>query len=132
MIQIIPSISIINGKLTRLKKGDYKSETVYKDSPIDIAKQFEEYGIKKIHIVDLDGAFKGQIVNYHILSAISAYTDLDIDFGGGVSTDGEISKAYESGATSITASSVAVNNKELFASWLMSYGREKVTLGADV
>ena len=132
MIQIIPSISIINGKLTRLKQGDYKSETVYKDSPIDIAKQFEEYGINKIHIVDLDGALEGSIINYHILSAISAYTDLDIDFGGGVSTDGEISKAYESGATSITASSVAVNNKELFASWLMSYGREKITLGADV
>lgn len=131
MIQIIPSISIINGKLTRLKQGDYSSETVYKDSPVDIARQFEDYGIKKIHIVDLDGALKGSIVNYHILESIAGYTNLKIDYSGGVSTDGEISKAYESGASSVTAASVAVNNKELFSSWLLSYGRERITLGAD-
>lgn len=131
MIQIIPSISIINGKVTRLKQGDYKSETVYKDSPVDVARRFEEVGIKKIHIVDLDGSFKGSPVNYHVLEAIAGYTNLDIDFSGGISTDGDISKAYEYGAKSITASSVAINNKKLFASWLVSYGREKITLGAD-
>jgi phosphoribosylformimino-5-aminoimidazole carboxamide ribotide isomerase len=132
MIQIIPSISIIDGKLTRLKQGDYSSETVYKDSPVDIAKQFEDYGIKKIHLIDLDGAKKGSPVNYHILESIAGYTKLKIDFGGGISTDGDISKAYEYGATSITASSIAVLKKELFSSWLLSYGRDKVTLGADV
>ncbi len=131
MIQIIPSISVINGKVTRLKQGDYKSETVYKDSPVDVARRFEEIGIKKIHIVDLDGSFKGSPVNYHVLEAIAGYTSLDIDFSGGISTDGDISKAYEYGASSITASSVAINNKKLFASWLVSYGREKITLGAD-
>jgi phosphoribosylformimino-5-aminoimidazole carboxamide ribotide isomerase len=131
MIQIIPSISIIDGKLTRLKQGDYTSEKVYKHSPVDRAKQFEEYGIKKIHIIDLDGARKGSPVNYHILEAISGYTNLKIDFSGGISTDGDISKAYEYGATSITAASIAVDRKELFSSWMLSYGREKITLGAD-
>lgn len=131
MIQIIPSISVIDGKVTRLKQGDYRSETVYKDSPVDVARRFEEVGIKKIHIVDLDGSLKGSPVNYHVLEAIAGYTGLDIDFSGGISTDGDISKCYEYGATSITASSVAINNKKLFASWLVSYGREKITLGAD-
>ena len=131
MIQIIPSISIINGKVTRLKQGDYSNETVYKDSPVDVARRFEEVGIKKIHIVDLDGARKGSPVNYHVLEAIAGYTNLKIDYSGGISTDGDISKCYEYGATSITASSVAINNKKLFASWLVSYGREKITLGAD-
>ncbi len=131
MIQIIPSISIIDGKLTRLKQGDYSKETVYKHSPVDIAKQFEDYGIKKIHIVDLDGARKGTPVNYHILQMIAGYTDLLVDFSGGIRTDGDISKAYEHGATSITASSIAIKKRELFSSWMMSYGREKITLGAD-
>lgn len=131
MIQIIPSISIINGKLTRLKQGDFERETVYQDSPIDIAKQFEDYGIQKIHIVDLDGVRKGAPVNYHILQSIAGYTNLKIDFSGGIRTDGDINKAYEHGATSITASSIAINKRELFSSWLMSYGREKITLGAD-
>ena len=131
MIQIIPSISIINGKLTRLKQGDYSRETVYQDSPVDIAKQFEDYGIQKIHIVDLDGARQGSPINYHILQMIAGYTDLKVDFSGGIRTDGDISKAYEHGATSVTASSVAINKRELFSSWLMSYGREKITLGAD-
>lgn len=132
MIQIIPSITIIDGKLTRLKQGDYSSETVYKDSPVEIARQFEDYGVKKIHLIDLDGAKKGSPVNYHILETIAGYTNLKIDFGGGISTDGDINKAYEYGATSVTASSIAVLKKELFSSWLMSYGREKVTLAADV
>lgn len=131
MIQIIPSISIINGKLTRLKQGDFERETVYQDSPIDIAKQFEDYGIQKIHIVDLDGVRKGTPVNYHILQSIAGYTNLKIDFSGGIRTDGDINKAYEHGATSITASSIAIKKRELFSSWLMSYGREKITLGAD-
>jgi len=131
MIQIIPSISIINGKVTRLKQGDYSNETVYEDSPVDVARRFEDVGIKKIHIVDLDGARKGAPVNYHVLEAIAGYTNLKIDYSGGISTDGDISKCYEYGASSITASSLAINNKKLFGSWLVSYGREKITLGAD-
>lgn len=131
MIEIIPSISIINGKLTRLKQGDYSSETVYKDSPVDIARRFEECGVRKIHIVDLDGARKGTPVNYHVMEAIAGYTKLMVDYSGGIATDGDISKAYEYGAHSITASSIAASNQKQFASWLVSYGREKITLGAD-
>ncbi len=131
MIQIIPSISVIDGKLSRLKQGDYSKETVYKDSPVDIAKRFEDCGVKRIHIVDLDGARKGSPVNYHILEDIANFTNMKVDFGGGITTDGDISKAYEHGATTITAASVAINNKKLFASWLISYGREKITLAAD-
>ncbi|KOF02937.1 1-(5-phosphoribosyl)-5-((5-phosphoribosylamino)methylideneamino)imidazole-4-carboxamide isomerase [Roseivirga seohaensis] len=131
MIKIVPSISIINGKLTRLKQGDYEHGTVYKDSPVDIARRFEDCGVKKIHIVDLDGARSGTPVNYDILESIVGYTKLKVDYSGGIATDGDISKAYEYGATSITAASIATSDKEQFGSWLVSYGREKIILGAD-
>ena len=107
-MQIIPSISILNGKLTRLSKGDFSTEKVYKESPIDVAKRFEDHGIEVIHLVDLDGAKKGSPVNYHILETIAGYTNLKIDFTGGISTDGAISKAYEYGASYITAILAAV------------------------
>ena len=130
-MQIIPSISILNGKITRLSNGDYSNKKVYKDSPIDVAKRFEDHGIEVIHLVDLDGAKKGSPVNYHILEAIAGYTNLKVDFTGGITTDGAISKAYEYGASYITAASIAVSQPDLFASWIVSYGREKMTLGAD-
>lgn len=131
MIQIIPSISVIKGKSTRLLKGNFSDETVYDASPIDVAKEFEDNGIKQIHLVDLDGARRGSPVNYATLETIAGYTNLKIDFTGGISTDGDISKAYEYGASYITAASVAVTRKEHFASWIISYGRENITLGAD-
>lgn len=130
-MQIIPSISILNGKVTRLSKGDFSNEKVYKDSPIDVAKRFEDHGIEVVHLVDLDGAKKGSPVNYHVLEAIAGYTKLKIDFTGGIATDGAISKAYEYGASYITAASIAVSQPDLFSSWIISYGREKMTLGAD-
>jgi len=131
MIQIIPSIAVIDGKVIRLEQGDFTKEKVYSDSPIDLAKSFEDHGIEVVHLVDLDGARRGQPVNYHILESIAGYTNLKIDFTGGIHTDGDISKAYEYGASYITAASVAIDRKELFASWIISYGREKITLGAD-
>lgn len=131
MIQIIPSIAINEGKVIRLQQGDFSKEKVYDQSPIDLAKTFEDHGIEVVHLVDLDGARRGQPVNYHILEAIAGYTGLKIDFTGGIHTDGDISKAYEYGASYITAASVAVSRKELFSSWIISYGREKITLGAD-
>jgi phosphoribosylformimino-5-aminoimidazole carboxamide ribotide isomerase len=131
MIQILPSISIIDGKLTRLKQGDYTSETVYQDSPVEIARRFADCGVKKIHIVDLDGARKGTAFNFHVLQDIVGHTGMQVDFSGGIATDGDISKAYEYGATTITASSIAASDQKQFASWLISYGREKITLGAD-
>ncbi|MTI19470.1 1-(5-phosphoribosyl)-5-[(5-phosphoribosylamino)methylideneamino] imidazole-4-carboxamide isomerase [Fulvivirga sp. RKSG066] len=104
---------------------------MYNQSPIDLAKSFEDHGIEVVHLVDLDGARRGEPVNYHILEAIAGHTNLKVDFTGGIHTDGDISKAYEYGASYITAASIAVNRKELFASWIISYGREKITLGAD-
>jgi phosphoribosylformimino-5-aminoimidazole carboxamide ribotide isomerase len=115
-----------------MRKGDPSSEKAYDENPLDLAKRFEDHGIEVVHLVDLDGAERGAPVNYHIIEQISAYTDLKIDFTGGISTDGDISKAYEAGADYITASSIAVTNPELFASWIISFGREKMTLGADV
>ena len=128
---LVPSISVIEGKTIRLTKGDYSSEKVYDDTPIDVAKQFEDHGISRIHLIDLDGAKKGETVNYDVLHMISAYTDLKINFTGGMHTDGDVLKAFEYGAESITAASIAVSNKEMFANWLMSYGRQKVALAAD-
>ena len=132
MIQVIPSIAVRNGKVVKMRKGDPTSEKAYDENPLDLAKRFEDHGIEVIHLVDLDGAERGSPVNYHVAEAISGYTDLKIDFTGGISTDGDISKAYEAGADYITASSIAVTDPELFALWIVSYGREKITLGADV
>ncbi|MEQ8478852.1 1-(5-phosphoribosyl)-5-[(5-phosphoribosylamino)methylideneamino] imidazole-4-carboxamide isomerase [Fulvivirga sp.] len=131
MIQIIPSIVINDGKVIRLQQGDFSKEIVYDQTPIDLAKSFEDHGIEVVHLVDLDGAKRGQPKNYHILEAIAGYTNLKVDFTGGIHTDGDISKAYEYGASYITAASIATTRKELFASWIVSYGREKITLGAD-
>lgn len=131
MIQIIPSIAIKDGKIIRVEGADIKSAKVYGDSPVDVARKLEDHGIKVVHLVDLDGAHRGSPVNYHILETLSGHTNLELDFTGGIHTDGDISKAYEYGADYITAASVAVERKELFASWIVSYGREKITLGAD-
>lgn len=128
---LVPSISVINGKTARLQQGDFSKETTYEESPLDIAKQFEDHGISRIHLIDLDGARRGRTVNFDFLHVISAYTGLTINFAGGMHTDGDVLKAFEYGAESITAASVAVSNKELFSNWLMSYGRKKVALAAD-
>lgn len=128
---LVPSISILNGKVARLTGGEYGTETIYEASPIDLAKKFEDHGIKRIHVVDLEGARKGKIVNYHLLELIAGYTNLKVNFSGGLHTDGDMTKAFESGAESITASTISVYNKELFAEWIMSYGRERIALGAD-
>ena len=130
-MKIVPSISVINGKTIRLTKGDFSSEKSYDLSPLEVAKQFEDHGIERIHLIDLEGAKKGSPVNYATLELIAGYTDLIINFAGGVHTDGDISKCFEYGARSITSATIAVYNKELFASWLMSYGRSKIALGAD-
>lgn len=128
---LVPSISVIEGRTIRLTQGDYSKEKVYDETPIDVAKRFEDHGISRIHLIDLDGARKGTSINYDILHMISAYTDLIINFTGGLHTDGDVLKAFEYGAESITAASVAISNKQLFSNWLMSYGREKVALAAD-
>ena len=132
MIQVIPSIAIRKGKVVKMRKGDPTSEKAYDENPLDLAKRFEDHGIEVVHLVDLDGAETGSPKNLHVLETVAGHTDLKVDFTGGISTDGDISKAYEYGADYITASSIAVIDPELFASWIISYGREKMTLGADV
>jgi phosphoribosylformimino-5-aminoimidazole carboxamide ribotide isomerase len=132
MIQVIPSIAIRKGNVVKMRKGDPTSEKAYDENPLDLAKRFEDHGIEVVHLVDLDGAEKGGPVNWHVLEAIRGYTSLKIDFTGGISTDGDVAKAFEYGADYITAASIAVTDPELFASWIISYGREKMTLGADV
>ncbi|MBS1682284.1 MAG: 1-(5-phosphoribosyl)-5-[(5-phosphoribosylamino)methylideneamino] imidazole-4-carboxamide isomerase [Bacteroidetes bacterium] len=132
MIQVIPSIALRKGRVVKMRKGDPTSEKVYDENPVDLAKRFEDHGIEVVHLVDLDGAEKGSPKNYHVLETISGHTDLKIDFTGGLSTDGDVGKAFEHGADYITASSIAITHPEIFSSWVISYGREKVTLGADV
>jgi phosphoribosylformimino-5-aminoimidazole carboxamide ribotide isomerase len=132
MIQVIPSIAIRKGQVVKMRKGDPSSEKSYDENPLDLARRFEDHGIEVVHLVDLDGAEKGSPKNWHVLEAIAGHTNLKVDFTGGISTDGDISKAYEFGADYITAASIAVTDPELFASWIISYGREKMTLGADV
>jgi len=132
MIQVIPSIAIRKGKVVKMRKGDPTSEKAYDENPLDLAKRFEDHGIDVIHLVDLDGAEKGTPKNFHVLEAISNHTELKLDFTGGISTDGDVSSAFEFGADYVTASSIAITNPELFASWVVSYGREKMTLSADV
>ncbi len=132
MIQLIPSIAVRKGKVVKMRKGDPSSEKAYDENVLDLAKRFEDHGIEVVHLVDLDGAEQGSPQNYFALETIAGHTNLKVDFTGGICTDGDIGKAYEYGAAYITASSIAVTNPELFASWIISYGREKMTLGADV
>lgn len=131
-MQLLPSISVIGARTARLKQGDFKSEKVYDVSPIEVATQFEEHGIRQVHLVDLDGARRGRPKNYDTLQLIRAYSKLEVNFAGGIQTDGDIGKSFEHGAASITAGTVSITNQNLFADWLISYGREKVMLSADV
>ena len=128
---LVPSISVIKGRTTRLTQGDYSKEKVYEESPIEVAMKFEEHGISRVHLIDLEGAKEGRIINYDPLQFITGYTNLKVNFTGGIQTDGDVLKAFEHGAESITSATIAVNHKEQFASWIMSYGREKVALAAD-
>ncbi len=130
-MRIVPSISVINGRTTRLTQGDFTSEKIYDISPLDVAKKFEDHGISRIHLIDLDGATNGSPVNYHVLEMIAGHTNLKVNFAGGIHNDGDLIKAFESGAESITSATIAVYDKELFSSWIMSYGRQKIALGAD-
>ncbi|WP_421874743.1 HisA/HisF-related TIM barrel protein [Marinoscillum sp.] len=128
---LVPSISVIKGRTIRLSQGDYTKEKHYDKSPLDVAEQFADHGISRIHLIDLEGAKKGTPVNYPTLEMIAGHTDLRVNFAGGLHTDGDILKAFEYGAESVAAATIAVYNKELFANWIMSYGREKISLSAD-
>lgn len=132
MIELIPAIDIIDGKCVRLSQGDYSSKQIYHTHPVEVAKEFESYGIKRLHIVDLDGAASHHVVNYRILEQIASRTSLVIDFGGGIKSDEDLIIAFDNGAQIVTLGSVAVKQPELFSRWLTQYGNEKFILGADV
>ena len=132
MIELIPAIDIINGQCVRLTKGDYDQKTVYRDSPAEVAKEFEAIGFRRLHVVDLDGAKSKHIVNDAVLTAITTETNLVVDFGGGIKTDEDIEKAFAAGASMVTVGSIAVTQPELFMGWLDKYGPERMILGADV
>jgi len=132
MFKIIPALSISEGKVVLLKKGDFSNKLKYDFNIIDAAKLMEDSGIKLVHLLDLDGLKKETPVNYDILETIVGHSSLKVDFMGGIRTDGDINKVLEFGASYFTASSVAVNNNALFTSWIMSYGREKLSLMANV
>ncbi len=131
-IELIPAIDIINGQCVRLTKGDYDKKTIYRDSPSEVAKEFELLGFRRLHVVDLDGAKSKHIVNDAVLKAITNRTNLVVDFGGGIKTDEDIEKAFASGASMVTVGSIAVTEPERFMGWLRKYGVERMILGADV
>ncbi|MBO5466987.1 MAG: 1-(5-phosphoribosyl)-5-[(5-phosphoribosylamino)methylideneamino]imidazole-4-carboxamide isomerase [Prevotella sp.] len=132
MIELIPAIDIIDGKCVRLTKGDYDQKKVYNDDPVEVAKQFESLGFRRLHVVDLDGAKSKHIVNVDVLKAITSATNLIVDFGGGIKTDNDIELAFANGASLVTIGSIAVTQPKLFASWLEKYGADRIILGADV
>ena len=132
MIELIPAIDIINGQCVRLTKGDYDQKKVYNDDPAAVAKEFEQLGFQRLHIVDLDGAKSKHIINDAVLRSITTETKLIVDFGGGIKTEDDIEKAFEAGASMVTVGSIAVTKPALFIQWLDKYGADKMILGADV
>ena len=131
-IELIPAIDIIDGKCVRLTKGDYGQKKVYNDDPVAQAKEFEKLGMKRLHVVDLDGAKAKHVVNVDVLRGITAATGLKVDFGGGIKSDDDIEKAFAAGASLVTIGSIAVSQPDTFMRWLDRYGADKVILGADV
>lgn len=132
MIEIIPAIDIIDGKCVRLVQGDFEKKTSYHDNPVEVAKKFEAAGIKKLHVVDLDGARQKRIINAATLEKICKSTSLDVDFGGGLQSDEDVKIAFDCGVKQITGGSIAVKNPALFKKWIKELGADKILLGADV
>jgi len=129
---IIPAIDIMDGKVVRLAKGDYARQTIYSDDPFEVAKQFEATGLKRLHLVDLDGARAGKVQNWDVLAKIAAQTNLKIDFSGGIRTEDDIEKALGLGASYITIGTMAFKSELTVSDWLIKYGVERFIIGADV
>ena len=132
MIEIIPAIDIIDGKCVRLTQGDYGKQKTYSDNPLEVAKLFEGYGVRRLHVVDLDGAKSSHVVNLRVLEQIASHTDLVIDFGGGIKSENDLTLSFNAGAYMLTIGSLAVKNPDLVKGWLKDYGAERFIIGADV
>ena len=130
-MRIIPAIDIINGKCVRLTKGDYATQKIYNENPLEVAQYFEDNGIQYLHLVDLDGAKSNQIINHKVLYEIATKTNLKIDFGGGLKQRKDLEIAFENGANQVTGGSIAATNPNEFLEWLLQYGSNKIILGAD-
>lgn len=131
-MQIIPAIDLIDGKCVRLTQGDYNLKTIYNEHPLEVAKQFEDAGLMRLHLVDLDGAKAGAVKNWKVLETIAGKTSLIIDFGGGIKQEEDVMIVFSSGAALATVGSIAVKDEERFVSWLKQFGADKFLLGADV
>ncbi len=131
-MQIIPAIDIIEGKCVRLTEGDYAQKKIYNEDPLEVAKQFEGVGLMRLHLVDLDGAKAGEVVNWKVLEKIANKTNLAIDFGGGIKTEATLKTVIDTGAKYATIGSLAVNNRVLFEAWIARFGAAVFMLGADV
>lgn len=129
---IIPAIDVIEGKAVRLTQGDYSQKKIYNEHPLEVAKQFEDAGLRRLHLVDLDGARDGRVKNWKVLETLAGKTSLVIDFGGGLKTDKDLQIVFDSGAALATVGSIAVKNEAEFVKWLSRFGAEKFLLGADV
>jgi phosphoribosylformimino-5-aminoimidazole carboxamide ribotide isomerase len=129
---IIPAIDIIDGKCVRLTGGDYSQKKIYNEHPLEVAKQFEDAGLKRLHLVDLDGAKAGAVKNWKVLETLAGKTSLIIDFGGGIKTAKDVQITFDSGAALATVGSIAVKDEEEFVKWLLQYGAGRFLLGADV
>src|SRR5690242_7557465 len=129
---IIPAIDIIDGKCVRLTQGDYEQKKIYNEYPLKVAKQFEDIGLKRLHLVDLDGAKAGAVKNWKVLETIAGKTSLIIDFGGGIKQEKDVEIVFNSGAAMATIGSLAVKSKDIFSTWLQQFGADKFLLGADV
>lgn len=130
-MEIIPAIDIIDGKCVRLSKGDYDTRRVYNEDPLEVARQFEDWGVRRLHVVDLDGAKAGHVVNHRTLERICGRSSLTVDFGGGLKTADDLRVAFECGAAMATGGSIAVKDPAEFEAWLLRYGPERIILGAD-
>lgn len=131
-MEIIPAIDIIDGKCVRLTHGDYAQKKIYNEHPLEVARQFEDAGLQRLHLVDLDGAKEGKVKNWKVLETLVGKTSLVIDFGGGIKTEKDVQIVFESGAALATVGSIAVKEKQTFLQWLKNFGADKFLLGADV
>jgi phosphoribosylformimino-5-aminoimidazole carboxamide ribotide isomerase len=129
---IIPAIDIIDGKCVRLTHGDYAQKKIYNEDPLEVALEFQDAGIRRLHLVDLDGAKAGAVQNWKVLEKIAGRTSLEIDFGGGIKKEEDVRIVFDSGAVLATVGSIAVKDPDAFGSWLLKYGPQKFFLGADV
>lgn len=131
-MEIIPAIDIIDGKCVRLTQGDYEQKKIYNEHPLEVAKEFEDAGLRRLHLVDLDGAKAGAVKNWKVLETIASKTSLTIDFGGGIKKEEDVKVVFDSGAALATVGSIAVKDEKTFVQWLQKFGAEKFLLGADV